>query len=124
MTPVRRDEDGELCGFVVESDGRWRALTVFGGELGRHEVEADALRQVLDDGLASMAERWQLRRRGSDGAEIVCIQEASPEGVTLALGWYSMPGVPTQRVTAAELAAASGSCSAELLREGRRVGLC
>ncbi len=96
---VRRETDGELCGHVVEQPGRWQALTVFGGLLGTHESREDATHQVLEAGLASLAERWQLRRPGSDEAEVVCIQEAHPGGVTLALGYYSLPGVPTMQVS-------------------------
>jgi hypothetical protein len=43
---------------------------------------------------------------------VVCIQEARPGAVTVALGYYSLPGVPTLTITAEELAA--GDC--ELLR--------
>lgn len=100
---VRRESDGELCGHVEQRSGGWGALTVFGGLLGTHESHGDAARQVLDVGLASLAERWQLRRPGSDEIEIVCLQEADPGGVTLALGYYSLPGVPTIRVSRSQL---------------------
>jgi hypothetical protein len=103
MEAVARPDDGELCGHVDHHGGRWRALTVFGGELGTHATREAAVDQVLAEGLASLAERWTLR--GSDGDdEIVCIQEANPEQVTVALGYYSMPGVPTLTITAADLA--------------------
>ncbi len=103
MEAVTRHDDGELCGHVDQHDGRWRALTVFGGELGTHGTREAAVDQVLAEGLASLAERWTLR--GSDGDdEIVCIQEANAESVTLAIGYYSMPGVPTLTITAADLA--------------------
>jgi hypothetical protein len=104
MDEVRRDEDGELCGQVDERDGRWRALTVFGGVLGEHEDGVDAVDHVLRDGLASLAERWTLHDPATGADEVVCIQEANPGGVTVAVGYYSMPGVPTRTITAAELA--------------------
>jgi hypothetical protein len=34
---------------------------------------------------------------------VVCIQEANAAAVTVALGYYSLPGVPTQTITAAQL---------------------
>ena len=105
MEDLRRPTDGELCGHVDRRDGRWCALTVFGALLGSHDRREDAVDQVLAEGLASLAERWTLRR-GADGeAEVVCIQEANARAVTVALGYYSMPGVPTLTITASEIAA-------------------
>jgi hypothetical protein len=101
---VRRPYDDELCGFVDHDDGHWRALTVFGGLLGRHTDRDAAIRQVLDDGLASLADRWVLRRRGSDEDEVVCIVEANPREVTLALDYYSLPGVPTITIRTSQVA--------------------
>jgi hypothetical protein len=37
--------------------------------------------------------------------EVACIQEANAQSVTLALGYYSMPGVPTLTITASKIAA-------------------
>lgn len=104
MEAIIRPEDGELCGHVAEDGDGWRALTVFGGVLGVHASREVAVDQVRREGLASLAERWTLRSAGGD-EEVVCIQEADPESVTVALGYYSMPGVPTVTITAAELAA-------------------
>jgi hypothetical protein len=94
MQEVRRTHDGELCGFVDHRDGAWYALVVFGAELGRHPTRVEAVAQVVSEGLSSLAERWTLRRGGSR-PETVCIQEANPESVTVAFGYYSLPGVPT-----------------------------
>lgn len=104
MDEVRRD-DGELCGHVDQRDGRWRALVVFGAVLGDHDSRNDAVRHVLDDGLASLAERWTLRHGASGDEEVVCIQEANVASVTVARGYYSLPGVPTLTITAHQLAA-------------------
>jgi hypothetical protein len=99
MDEVRRHEDGELCGFVDERGGRWLALTLFRGSLGRHARRDDARAQVLRDGLAALAERWTLRHRDGD-EEIVCIVEATPTEVTVARGFYALPGVPTLTIRA------------------------
>ena len=105
MEALRRPSDGELCGYVEQRDGRWHALTVFGAVLGSHDQRAGAARQVLDDGLSSLAARWTLRHGGSGEEEVVCIQEVDDGAVTLALGYYSLPGVPTLTITRDQLAA-------------------
>lgn len=99
---VRRLDDGELCGHVESHDGVWSALVIFGAPLGQRPTRENAIEQVLTDGLASLAERWTLRYRdGSD--EVVCIQEANAHAVTLARGYYSIPGVPTLTLRATDL---------------------
>lgn len=105
MDEVRRRDDGELCGFVQQRGGQWHALVVFGAAIGTHDDRDDAERQVLNDGLAALADRWLLRRRGGVDDEVVCIVEANALGVTLARGYYSLPGVPTITISAAALAA-------------------
>lgn len=100
---VRRAEDDELCGTVAECGDAWLALTMFGGRLGAHASRDEAERQVLNDGLASLADRWTLVDTRSGEEQIVCIQEASPETVTLALDYYSLPGVPTTTVARGDL---------------------
>lgn len=100
---VRRDDDGELCGHVEQRDGRWRALTVFGAVLGEHEERDGAVRQVLDDGLASLADRWTLRHGETGEEEVVCIQEANAAEVTVARDYYAMPGVPTLTIPVEQL---------------------
>ena len=93
---------------VALRDGAWSALVVFGATLGRHAAREDAITQVMSEGLASLAEPWTLR--SSDGSEeVVCIQEASTHEVTLALGHYSMSGVPTLRLGVAEIASGEWS---------------
>jgi len=102
---VRRPEDDELCGHVDERSGRWLALTVFGAVLGSHERRDAAEQQVLEQGLASLADRWTLRDASTGEEEVVCIQEANAVAVTVARGYYSMPGVPTLTLTKGQLAA-------------------
>lgn len=102
---VRRTSDGELCGWVDQRGGRWIACTVFGAPLGSHDVRDVAVAHVVEHGLASLTERWVLQPGGGGDTEVVCIQEANAAGVTVALGWYSLPGVPTMAISAAQLAA-------------------
>jgi len=101
---VRRPDDDELCGHVEQRDGHWCALAVFGAVLGRHDSRAAATQQLLEEGLASLAERWILRNGANGDEEIVCILEANASSVTLALGYYSMPGVPTLTISSRALA--------------------
>jgi hypothetical protein len=102
MIEVRRT-DGELCGFVTERDGRWAALTVFGVSLCEFDAAADAHRDVLARGLAVLADRWTLTDGASGDSQVACIQQASPAEITLALDYFSLPGVPTITVTADDL---------------------
>jgi hypothetical protein len=103
MDEVRRDHDGELCGHVDQRDDGWCALAVFGAVLGHHDDRDAAVQQLLTEGLPCLAERWTLRDGSTGDEQIVCIQEANPASVTLALDSYSMTGVPTLTVTRDEL---------------------
>ena len=105
MDEIRRDGDGERCGFVDEQGGRWVALAVFGGLLGEHHDRAAAEQQVRTEGLASLTERWTLHHGAAGEDEVVCLQEVTPDHVTVARSYYSMPGVPTRTITAEELSA-------------------
>ncbi|HAP77294.1 MAG TPA: hypothetical protein DCR14_14570 [Acidimicrobiaceae bacterium] len=104
MIEVRRNDDGELCGYVAQRAGGWTALTVFGGLLGDHADEAAAVAQVSAEGLASLAERWNYRADPAAEWQVGSIQEASPGSVRLALDYYSMPGVPTVTLSSDDLA--------------------
>jgi hypothetical protein len=101
---LRRPSDGELCGYLDQRDGQWYALTVFGAVLGGHDERVSAANQVLNEGLSSLAERWTLRHGQSGDEEVVCIQEVSGGGITVALGYYSLPGVPTLTITKDQIA--------------------
>ena len=98
MEPIHR-ADGELCGFVRCVEGRWEAVAVFGSRLKWTSSRAMAEQIVREIGLASLADRWVLTSRLDGREQVVCVQEASPNGVTVALDYYSMPGVPTLRIT-------------------------
>lgn len=94
MEQVRRD-DGELCGHVTTTGDVWEARVVFGAVIGRHATRDAAVAQVLDEGLASLSRHWHYRASDADEWAIVCIQEASPRSVRIALDYYALPGVPT-----------------------------
>lgn len=105
MEEVRRSVDDELCGHVAQRDGTWCSLVVFGAELGRHATREDAVAHVLSEGLDALADRWTLSGRDDESEEVVCILEANARTVTVALGYYSMPGVPTVTIPASDIVA-------------------
>ena len=103
MDAVNRTDDDELCGFVDDRPDGWHALTVFGASLGVYQTRLDAEERVITDGLASLMERWILTDGIGSVEEIVCIQEAHPDAITVVLGYYALPGVPTMRINRPEL---------------------
>ena len=100
MFEVRRVDDGELCGHVRGFAQTWQALTVFGGVLAEFATRSEAETCVLDRGLSSLAEHWLYLNGGE--WQVVCIQEASPQSVRIALDYYSLPGVATATLTRSE----------------------
>lgn len=101
MIEVRR-EDGELCGHVRPASDGWEAVVVFGAVLDTAPTQAEAEALVAARGLAALSDRWTLRGSGEDDG-VVCIQEARPDGVRLALGYYSLPGVPSLWIDRADI---------------------
>ncbi len=94
MEEVRRGNDRELCGVIQESNGSWAACTVFGAVLADGKTKSEATNYVLEHGLAVLSEPWILTTSSSKVDQVVRIIEASPSEVRLALGFYSVPGVP------------------------------
>ncbi len=103
MFEIRRDGDDELCGHVTQRGDEWVACTFFGAVLGTFPDRSGATEKVLTEGLASLSERWTLTDTATGERELVCTQEANAHEVTVALGYYSVPGVPTQRIDRAAL---------------------
>jgi hypothetical protein len=52
-TEIRRDDDGELCGFVERDGNDWLAVTVFGAWFARFDDGAQARDAMLESGLES-----------------------------------------------------------------------
>ena len=77
---------------------------MFGSQLGLHETREAAQRQLLDEGLGALSERWTLLHVESGEEETVCILHANPTTVTVARGYYSLPGVPTLTITGRQIA--------------------
>jgi hypothetical protein len=102
-TPVHRELDGELCGYVIRRGDRGRALTLFEAVLGEHDSRERATEQVRQEGLAVLAERWILRNPRTETEEVVCIVEAHPQEIVVALDFYPTTGTPTLSITVEEL---------------------
>lgn len=95
LLEVRRDDDGELCGYVRKTSAGMQALTVFHGLLATLADETEAIDYVRTNALASMQERWNFRVSPTDDWQTVLIQEARPGWARLTLGYYAIAGVPT-----------------------------
>lgn len=102
MEEIRRD-DGELCGFVAQAEDGWAALTVFGSMLATFDDDEAARREVRESALAALSDRWTLIDGVTGAEQIVCIQQASPTEVSVALGYYSLPGVESLTLSGTEL---------------------
>lgn len=78
----RRDEDGELIGYLVPKGAEGDLVvpvTVFGYPLGE-AMDADAAQRMLDaEGLSYLADRWLLSLQGRDEPISVQIVEINPQ---------------------------------------------
>lgn len=78
----RREDDGELVGFLAPIDDRFIAMTVFGSPLTEPSDRADVLDVLDTSGLSCLAERWQMQV--DDQTQILVeIDEASRERVVV-----------------------------------------
>ena len=102
--PIHRDADHEIVGFVIPVAHAWRALTVFGGILETCDTRDHATQVVLARGLKALAAHWQYYDVGADNWSTCLIQEASAASVTIVLGFASVMGAPTKRLTASDFA--------------------
>lgn len=74
---VRREDDGELLGFVISGPAGAVPRTVFGSALGEPQDDEESARSVVEsEGLNYLADRWLLCRESSELQ--VRIVEASP----------------------------------------------
>jgi hypothetical protein len=103
---IRRQDDDELLGLLVESGDRWIPATVFGGRLAPATSQHEAEDVVRAEGLASLAERWWLREDGGPWQEIwfleirsdrVRVNDRNPNYGTPAARWVRVDHVELQR---------------------------
>lgn len=79
--PVYRGSDNEHVGYVEPTAERWRALTIFGGELSDHISRDDAVTTVVARGLASLTEKWWFYSQADRRWRRVQLVEVSPNSV-------------------------------------------
>ena len=103
---IRRPDDDELLGVLIESGDQWIPATVFGGELGPATSSHAAEEIVRAEGLASLADSWWLRDAGGDWEEIwflevhpdrLRVNDRNPNYGTADARWVSVDEVELQR---------------------------
>ncbi len=82
-TPITRDEDGELLGFVAEDAGSWTAQTLFGYVFERAATRADAEKAVRRDGLSVLQGVWSYYDRDDKQWFPCVLKEAYENKVTV-----------------------------------------
>jgi len=58
-TPIIREDDGELLGFVEKSSAGWTAQTIFGYVFARSDTQAAVEEVVRSQGLNILQGLWQ-----------------------------------------------------------------
>ena len=109
---IRRPDDDELLGLLLESDDQWIPATVFGGLLAPATSLHQAEGIVRAEGLSSLAESWWLRHDGRAWEEIwflevhtdrLRVSDNNPNYGTVAAHWVTLGEVELQRRAPAEL---------------------
>lgn len=101
-TPVHREDDGELLGYLVAVDSdtdRVVPVSVFGSPLVPVPVPVGAQegeQQLLAAGLGYLAERWEWQEPGK-GWVLVELVEADPAGVLVQIVDMNQPDRYGQR---------------------------
>lgn len=58
-TPIHREDDGELLGFVTQDSAGWLALTIFGYPITRATDQRGATTILYERGLSFLMGVWQ-----------------------------------------------------------------
>jgi hypothetical protein len=103
---IRRLDDDEPVGLLVESGELWIPATVFGGQLAPATSQLQAEEIVRAEGLASLAESWWLRQDGLGWQEVwflevhtdrVRVNDYNPNYGPADPRWVSVGDVELQR---------------------------
>jgi hypothetical protein len=103
-TPVYRPHDNEFCGTIAPLADGWGAYTIFGALVHTAPDAARAQAFLVARGLALLNCHWQFYDAGTATWSNCLIQEASPQQVTIVLGYFAHPHAPTRVVDAAAYA--------------------
>jgi hypothetical protein len=57
--PIRREDDGELLGFISQDNAGWDALTIFSYSIARVDSKEAAERIVREQGLSYLMGVWE-----------------------------------------------------------------
>ncbi len=90
-TPVVREDDGELLGFVrrsKENGDQWDALTVFKFPFAQASTSEDAVEIVRHRGLKVLSLRWEYLSHEDDDWHVCIILEAKQDRVVVKEGIY------------------------------------
>jgi hypothetical protein len=90
--PHRREDDGELLGYLEPAQDDFQARTVFGYPIGEPGGRLDAERALDAAGLSYLAERWLLSLPGREEPVSVLIVEVTPSAVTVQSVDYGYEG--------------------------------
>lgn len=75
--PVKREDDGELLGFVAKDPTSWTARTIFGYVIARADTQTSAASIVRSKGLSILKGMW--RFQDTDGEWYPCVLKETYE---------------------------------------------
>ncbi|HJP81361.1 MAG TPA: hypothetical protein VJ841_03145 [Candidatus Saccharimonadales bacterium] len=78
-TPIIREDDGELLGFIEPSGAGWQAETLFGYLISRTVDRAEAERVVREQGLSTLMGVWNYFDTDDQAWHPCVIKEASEQ---------------------------------------------
>lgn len=82
-TPIHREDDKELLGFVAQSAASWEAQTIFGYTISRTTDQASAERIVREQGLDFLQGLWQYYDKDDHKWHTCILKEAYEHQVTV-----------------------------------------
>ena len=88
--------DGETVGYVEPSDDAFVGRDLLGSELGRASSHDEAVRLVVDRGLASLGRAWEWTD-GSGETRLVHVLHVRPGVATVSTGHPNVVGAPGER---------------------------
>lgn len=80
---IKREDDGELLGFVAQDATSWDAQTIFGYSITRTEDEAAAEKVVREQGLSFLMGTWEYLDSEDHKWHVCILKEAYENRVTV-----------------------------------------
>lgn len=82
-TPVLRDENGELLGYIVRDTTSWQAQTIFGYTIARATTDTEARQVLLDQGAHFLHGLWSYYDKDDQSWQPCVIAQATDRHVTV-----------------------------------------